>query len=90
MGSLLLWISWRWVIASSLPIAGAFAIILFFYLKQSPTDVGMKAMPFSDGDDDSVNPKILHHLDDASLGEALINFLQSPQGSGSFASASCV
>ena len=75
VGGLLLWISWRWVIASSLPIAGAFAIILFFYLKQSPTDVGMKAMPSIDGDD----PKKTHHLDDASLGEALINFLQSPR-----------
>ena len=75
MGGLLLWISWRWVIASSLPIAGAFAIILFFYLKQSPTDVGMKAMPSIDGDDS----KKIHHLDDASLGEALKNFSQSPR-----------
>jgi len=79
MGSLLLLISWRWVIASSLPIAGTFAILLFFYLKQSPTDVGMKAMPSFDGDDDSSNPKNPHHLDDASLGEALKNFLQSPR-----------
>jgi len=79
MGSLLLWISWRWVIASSLPIAGAFAVILFFYLKQSPTDLGMKATPSVDGDDDSNNSKNPHHLDNASLGEALTNFLQSPR-----------
>ena len=79
MGGLLLLISWRWVIVSSLPLAGTLVIILFFYLKQSPTDVGMKAMPSIDGDDDSSNPKNPHHLDDASLGEALINFLQSPR-----------
>jgi len=79
MGGLLILISWRWVIASSLPIAGAFIIILYFYLKQSPTDVGMKAMPSFDGDDESSNPKNPHHLDDASLREALRNFFQSPR-----------
>ena len=77
MGSLLLLISWRWVIASSLPIAGIFAILLFFYLKQSPTDVGLKAMPSVDGDDNSDNPKNKHHLDNATLGEALICFIKS-------------
>jgi len=77
MGSLLLVISWRWVIASSLPIAGIFVILLFFYLKQSPTDVGFKAMPSVDGDDNNHNPKKNHHLDNASLTEALISFIKS-------------
>ena len=77
MGSLLLVISWRWVIASSLPIAGIFIILLFFYLKQSPTDVGFKAMPSVDGDDNENNPNATHHLDNASLGKALISFLKS-------------
>jgi len=79
MGSLLLVLSWRWVIASSLPIAGAIAILLFFYLKQSPTDVGLQAMPSVDGDDDSDNPNNPHRLDDATLSEALTNFIQSPR-----------
>ena len=77
MGSLLLVISWRWVIASSLPIAGIFVILLFFYLKQSPTDVGLEAMPSVDGDDNENNPNATHHLDNASLGKALISFLKS-------------
>ncbi len=77
MGSLLLVISWRWVIASSLPIAGIFSIVLFFYLKQSPADVGFKAMPSVDGDENNYNPKANHHLDNASLREALISFLKS-------------
>jgi len=77
MGSLLLVISWRWVIASSLPIAGIFIILLFFYLKQSPTDVGLEAMPSVDGDDNENNPNATHHLDNASLGKALISFLKS-------------
>jgi len=77
MGSLLLVISWRWVIASSLPIAGIFVILLFFYLKQSPTDVGLEAMPSVDGDDNENNPNATHHLDNASLGMALISFLKS-------------
>jgi len=77
MGSLLLVISWRWVIASSLPIAGIFVILLFFYLKQSPTDVGFEAMPSVDGDNNENNPKVTHHLDNASLGKALISFLKS-------------
>ena len=79
MGSLLLIMSWRWVIASSLPIAGIITILLFLYLKQSPTDVGMQAMPSIDGDDASDNQKNPHHLDNASLKEALMNFLQSPR-----------
>jgi OPA family sugar phosphate sensor protein UhpC-like MFS transporter len=77
MGSLLLILSWRWVIASSLPIAGILCIVLFFYLKQSPTDVGLQAMPSVDGDDDSNDPRNSHHLDDATLGEALISFIKS-------------
>ena len=77
MGSLLLVISWRWVIASSLPIAGIFVILLFFYLKQSPTDVGFEAMPSVDGDNNENNPNATHHLDNASLGKALISFLKS-------------
>ena len=77
MGSLLLVISWRWVIASSLPIAGIFVILLFFYLKQSPSDVGLEAMPSVDGDDNENNSNATHHLDNASLGKALISFLKS-------------
>ena len=77
MGSLLLVISWRWVVASSLAIAGILSIVLFFYLKQSPTDVGLPAMPSVDGDDDSDNPQNSHHLDKATLGQALISFIKS-------------
>jgi MFS transporter, OPA family, sugar phosphate sensor protein UhpC len=77
MGSLLLVISWRWVIASSLPIAGVFVILLFFYLKQSPADVGLKIMSSVDGDDNETKQKSTHHLDKASLGEALIIFVKS-------------
>jgi len=77
MGSLLLVISWRWVIASSLPIAGIFTLLLFFYLKQSPTDVGLKAMPSVDEDANNDNPQKAHHLDNATLGKALISFIKS-------------
>ena len=77
MGSLLLVVSWRWVIASSLPIAGIFTLLLFFYLKQSPTDVGLKAMPSVDEDANNDNPKKAHHLDNATLGKALISFIKS-------------
>jgi len=77
MGSLLLVVSWRWVVASSLPITGILFIILFFYLKQSPTDVGLRELPSIDGDDGGDNPKKSHHLDDATLGEALTNFIKN-------------
>ncbi|HIO79404.1 TPA: MFS transporter [Candidatus Poribacteria bacterium] len=77
MGSLLLVVSWRWVIASSLPIAGIFTLLLFFYLKQSPTDVGLKAMPSVDEDANNDNPQKAHHLDNATLGKALISFIKS-------------
>jgi len=76
MGSLLLVVSWRWVIASSLPIAGIFTLLLFFYLKQSPTDVGLEAMPSVDEDANNDNPQA-HHLDNATLGKALISFIKS-------------
>ena len=36
-------------------------------------------MPSVNEDEDSTNPKSPHPLDNASLGEALINFLQSPR-----------
>ena len=36
-------------------------------------------MPSIDGDSDGSNPKRTHHLDNSSLGEALINFLHSPR-----------
>jgi len=52
-------------------------VILFFYLKQSPHDVGLQALPSIDGDDNSANPQNPHHLDDATLGEALTNFIKS-------------
>ena len=77
MGSLLLVVSWRWVIASSLPIAGIFTLLLFFYLKQSPTDVGLEAMPSVDEDANNDNPQKAHHLDNATLGKALISFIKS-------------
>ena len=77
MGSLLLVVSWRWVIASSIPIAGIFTTLLLCYLKQSPADVGLKAMPSVDGDDNSDNPNKSHHLDNATLGEALTVFIKS-------------
>lgn len=79
LGSLLLVMSWRWVIASSAIMTGAFAILLYFYLKQSPADVGLAPIPSVDGDDDSDTPQQPHHLDNATPGEALLNFLQSPR-----------
>ena len=36
-------------------------------------------MPSVDGDDYSDNPQNPHHLDDATLGEALVSFIQSPR-----------
>ncbi|HAX46260.1 MAG TPA: MFS transporter [Nitrospina sp.] len=79
LGSLLLVMSWRWVIASSAVMTGAFAILLYFYLRQYPTDVGLEAIPSVDGDDDSNHPQQPHHLDNATAGEALLNFLLCPR-----------
>ncbi len=79
LGSLLLVVSWRWVIASSAIMTGAVAILLYFYLRQSPSDVGLETIPSVDGDDDSEHPQQPHHLDDSTVGEALLNFLQSPR-----------
>ena len=79
LGSLLLVMSWRWVIASSAVMTGAFAILLYFYLRQSPTDVGLETIPSVDGDDDSNHPHQPHHLGNATAGEALLNFLQCPR-----------
>jgi sugar phosphate permease len=43
LGSLLLAVSWREVIATSAVITGGVLLLLFFVLKQSPTDVGLAA-----------------------------------------------
>ena len=75
LGSLFLVMSWQSVIGIAVAIAGGVLILLFLILKQSPTDVGLEVRPSSDGDD----PTRPHHLDHASLGEALLDFAKSPR-----------
>ena len=75
LGSLLLVVSWRAVIATSVVLAGGVLAALFFVLKQSPADVGLQIVPSSDGDDQ----KRPHPLDDATLAEALLSFVRSPR-----------
>ena len=75
LGSLLLAVSWRWVIATSAVITCGVLLLLFLVLKQSPADVGLEAVASSDGD----NQKRPHPLDDATLAEALRRFVRSPR-----------
>ena len=75
LGSLFLMISWQSVIGIAVAIAGGVLIFLFLILKQSPTDVGLEVRSSSDGDD----PTKPHHLDNTSLGEALLDFAKSPR-----------
>ena len=75
IGSLFLVMSWQSVIGIAVALAGGVLICLFFILKQSPADVGLENRPTSDGDD----PAKPHHLDHASLGEALLDFAKSPR-----------
>ncbi len=75
IGSLFLVMSWQSVIGIAVALAGGVLIFLFLMLKQSPTDVDLEDRPTSDGDD-STQP---HHLDHASLGEALLDFAKSPR-----------
>lgn len=75
MGSLLLVISWQGVIGISVLISGCVLLLLYFALKQSPVDVGLENLVSIDGDD----AKKPHHLDQANLKEALLNFAKSPR-----------
>ena len=75
LGSLLLVVSWRGVIATAAVITGGVLLLLFFILKQSPADVGVEAVALSDGD----NQKRRHPLDEATLAEALLSFVRSPR-----------
>ena len=75
LGSLLLVISWRGVIATSVLITGGVLLLLFFILKQSPNDVGFEVAASSDGDDRQ-KP---HHLDESTLVESLLSFARSPR-----------
>jgi len=75
LGSLLLVISWRGVIATAIGIAGGAMLVLFFALKQSPIDVGFEEQTSLTGDlQKEPNP-----LDHATLAEALHVFLWSPR-----------
>ena len=75
LGSLLLAVSWRGVIATSAVITGGVLLLLFCVLKQSPADVGLEVVASSDGD----NHKRPHPLDDATVAEALLSFVRSPR-----------
>jgi len=75
LGSLLLAISWRGVIAISAVITGGVLLLLFFILKQSPADVGLEFVDSSGGD----KRKRPHPLDNATLAEALLSFARSPR-----------
>jgi sugar phosphate permease len=75
IGSLFLVMSWQSVIGIAVALAGGVLIFLFLILKQSPADVGLEARPSFDGDD----PAKPHHLDQATLGEALLDFAKSPR-----------
>ncbi len=75
LGSLLLAVSWRVVIATSAVMTGGVLLLLFFILKQSPADVGLPVVASSDGD----SRKRPHPLDDATLAEALLSFVRSPR-----------
>ncbi len=75
LGSLFLVMSWQSVIGVAIALAGGVLVFLFVILKQAPSDVGFEERPSSDGDD----PTQSHHLDHASLGEALLDFAKSPR-----------
>ena len=86
LGSLLLVISWRGVIAISVAITVGVLLLLVFVLKQSPSDVGLEEVALSDGDNQS-KP---HHLDDSTLGQALLSFSRSPRVWSICASIMCL
>ncbi|MCH7702530.1 MAG: MFS transporter, partial [Planctomycetes bacterium] len=73
LGSLLLVVSWRGVIATAAVITCAVLLLLFLVLKQSPADVGLAAVAPSDGD----NQQRPHPLDETTLAEALLRFARS-------------
>ncbi len=79
LGSLLLVISWREVIAVSVVITAGVILCLFFVLKQSPKDVGLEALAASDRDLRHRPGPRPHPLDDATLAEALLSFIRSPR-----------
>ena len=75
LGSLLLAVSWRGVIATSAVITGGVLLLLFLVLKQSPADVGLEVVASSHPN----NQKRPHPLDGATLAEALLSFVRSPR-----------
>ena len=75
LGSLLLAVSWRIVIAVSAVIAGGVLLLVFLILKQRPADVGLEVVASSHGADQ----KRPHPLDDATLSQALASFARSPR-----------
>ncbi len=75
LGSLLLAVSWRGVIATSALITCGVLLLLSLVLKQSPADVGLEAVASGDGH----NQATPHPLDEATLAEALLRFARSPR-----------
>lgn len=56
------------------------AVLLFFTLKRSPAEIGLETIPSGDENDYEVKSTarpVPHHLDYATLGEALLNFVTS-------------
>lgn len=78
LGFALSLVSWRWIFVLSAAVTFLVVGILFFFLKEKPSDVGLPALaeqPES-GDPESV-PKETHALDQANWYEALLAFARS-------------
>ena len=75
LGSLLLAVSWRTVIATSAVITGGVLLVLFRILKQCPADAGLEVVASSN----EADQKRPHPLDDATLSQALVSFARSPR-----------
>ena len=75
LGSLLLAVSWRSVIAASAVITGGVLLVLFRILKQCPADAGLEVVASSN----EADQKRPHPLDDATLSQALVSFARSPR-----------
>ena len=80
MGGMLMVISWRWALVISAVIIAIVAVLLFFTVKRPPAEIGLETIPSADENDYEVKgtPRpVPHHLDYATLGEALLNFVTS-------------
>ncbi len=75
LGSLLLYISWRGVIGIAITITTIFMIVLYYTLKQSPSEVGLNSLDIVNCD----NSKKPHSLHNSNLAEALLDFVRSPR-----------